>query len=229
MTPLRVFLETMLARSDVRFFLPIVLFLSVSCETSDICFDNPERFLETRDFPEYFLKIPYYGVNGRNGLDGFEQNSVVDIRGIYVKGKGISFLRIFSDSGLFYVLLEDDLPFDSETDLLNIRGIVLENNEPYIKAVEVKSGRDVGKIRETVEGAYPELVSRIKKQIHNPNSKLDLSNIKEWHLAAREDKILVFGRTYDLMYEFDIGILVEKQDNSCDLQKIYAREFFKGE
>ena len=63
----------------------------------------------------------------------------------------------------------------------------------------------------------------------HPKSKLDLGSIKEFHCTSSENSIIIFGRTYDLMYEFDIGVLVQMDCGSIVFKKIFAREYFKGE
>ncbi len=209
--------------------LPLFIFLFLSCEKSEEYFDNPLKFLETKIFPSYFLRIPYYGVNGRNLLEAASNGTMIDVKGVYVKGKNFSFLRVFNDSGLFYMPLEERLTYDSETSLLEVKGKVTSNGEPYLSLVEVVSSEDVGKIKDIVEREYPLFISKIEDNIRNPRSKLNLQNIKSWHLASSDNYILVYGRTYDLMYEFDIGVLLKKDGVTYSLEKIFAREFFKGE
>ncbi len=216
-------------RFYMKYFLIIVLFLSLSCEKNDSDFKNPLKFLEVEEFPLYFKKLPYHGVNGRNGLITFEEGAEVGITGIYVEGKSISFLRTFNDTGLFYIPLEKILHHESETSIIEIKGRVTSNNELYLSEVDVKSFEDIGKIKETVEHNYPLLVKKIKDKIHNPKSKLDLNTIKTWHCAYSDNVLFIYGRTYDLMYEFDIGIVVKMEGDFYRLKKIYAREFFKGE
>lgn len=216
-------------RFYMKYFLIIILFLSLFCEKPDEDLSNPLKYLETEDFPLYFQKLPYYGVNGRNGLETLKKDVLVDIKGIYVKGKFVSFLRTFNDSGLFYVPLKDSFSYNSETSLIVVRGTVASNGEPYLSEIEIKSFDDIGKIKDRVEENYPLLLNKIKDEIHNPKSKLRLEDIKTWHCAFSDSTLFVYGRTYDLMYEFDIGILLKKDGDTYSLMKIYAREFFKGE
>jgi|GEM_PF-4659384 len=239
MMSLPIFFQNMVWRSNLRFLLVFILFLPISCQKSNEFLNNPEKFLEIKDFPSYILKISYNGVNGSNLLQGLREDTLVDIKGIYVKGKGTSFLRTFDDSELLYVPLKGVPEFNSEASLVEIKGRVRSNGEAYLKGIEVKSLDDIEELRKAVEHEYPLLLEKIKGKVRNSKSnnrtKISTSashlslDIKDWHLAARRDEILVFGRTYDLMYEFDIGILVKKSGDTYSLEKIYAREFFKGE
>ena len=227
---MRTFLHTIYLRNCLIFsFFTTILLLTLSCEKKCGFFDNPKKFLETKSFPAYFQKIPYYGVNGRNGLSFFKPDTLIEIKGIYVKGKFFPFLRVFDDTGLYYIPLEDSLSFHSETSLLDAKGLVKKNREPCLVRIEVNSSTDVSKIKNMVEKEYPLFISKVADEIHNPSSKLDLSSVEDWHCACSGDALLVFGRIYDLMYEFDIGILLKKEGDSFTLKKIYAREFFKGE
>ncbi len=217
------------SKGNVRFFFTIAIFLFISCEKSSEYFNNPQRFLETEDFPPYFQKLPYFGVNGRNGLEALGKDMQVDIKGIYVKEKFISFLRTFDSSGLYYFLLEDSLPYISGTTVVGLSGRVGKNGETFLTEVDIISYESVEKIKDIVEKEYSLLIDKIKDDIHNQKSKLDLNHIETWNLACSDSTILIYGRTYDLMYEFNVGVLVEKSGDIYKLKKIYAREFFKGE
>ena len=213
----------------MRFFFPVVILLFIFCEKSSEYFENPQRFLETENFPPYFQKLPYYGVNGKDGLETLRKGMQVDIKGIYVKEKFISFLRTFDSSGLYYFLLEDSLPYISGTTVVVLRGRVGKNGETFLTEVDVISYEGVEKIKDIVEKGYPLLIDKIKDEIHAPKSKLDLKEIESWHIACSENNIFIYGRIYDLMYEFNVGVLVEKSGDTYSLRRIYAREFFKGE
>jgi hypothetical protein len=162
-------------------------------------------------------------------LETIKNGTVIDIKGVYVKGKAVSFLRIFNDSGLYFIPLEDSLNHSSETSVIELKGKVEKNGVSYLAVIEVKSYEGVEKIKDVIEREYPFLIDKIKDEIHTPKSKLDLKEIESWHIACSENNIFIYGRTYDLMYEFNVGVLVEKSGDTYSLRRIYAREFFKGE
>lgn len=206
----------------------ILIFLC--CGKKDNHLRNPEKFLETKNFPRYFLNIPSYGVNGKNGLVQFDEGEKITVAGIYVKGRSGSFLRTLSDETFIYYPLAETLAFQAENYMLEVRGTVTTNGEPVLSEVTVLEKENIEEIKNTVEdNIYPQLFDIIKEKVHNPKSKLDLNSIDKWHRAAYDNRYFIYGRIYDLMYEFDIGILLSRNNNVIEIEKIYAREFFKGE
>lgn len=207
----------------------VLFFLSASCEKNDIFTNHPERFLKTTELPSYFTMIPFYGENGKNWLVNSKVGKTVHLMGSYVKSKTSSYIRFFTNDGLYYVKLNDSLPYKSESTVVKLSGKIKIDNEPYLDDIQVESTIDLSKVINIVKAEYPDLIKKIWQRVHHPKSKLNPGTIKTWHLAVSGDTILVFSRTYDLMYEFDIGVLVKRQKNSFSLENIYAREFFKGE
>jgi hypothetical protein len=209
------------------FFTFILIFLC--CGKKESHLRSPERFLETKTFPQYFLNIPLYGVNGMNGLVRFEEGEKVSVTGIYVKGRTGSFLRTLKNDNLIYYPLVESLPFQSESNMLKVRGRVSTDKRPVLSEIIVEEKKNIEEIKSRIEEMYPRLLVCIEEKAHNPKSKLDLGSIDDWHCAGDSNKYFIYGRIYDLMYEFDIGILFSLDNDIIHLEKIYAREFFKGE
>jgi hypothetical protein len=219
--------------APIRFHVVTLLLISVllflNCKEKEDIFSDPLDFLETKEIPQYIQKLPYYGINGQNYLKDSDRGKTMEIGGVYGKGMSFSFIRIFNDTGLFYIPLDRELSCTQERSLIRIRGVVSKESEPFLSGIEVISVVDIGDLKDIVEKKYRSLVGKISDKVHRSESKLDLTSLEEFHCAASDSAILVFGRTYDLMYEFDIGVLIRMNCSSSDFKKIYAREFFKGE
>ncbi len=201
----------------------------MGCEEPEGWVEDPSEYLETTEFPGYFQRIPWFGVNGHNGLKPSEKGSHCSVYGVYVSSRSSYFVRTFSDSVIFHIPLKESLSYPSERTVVKISGKVVHNGEPSLSEVEIIATEEIGEIYRMVVAGYPMLIDKITAEIHHPKSRLDLKSIEIFHCAAAGNKLLIVGRTYDLMYEFDLGILVEKTGDSYKLSKIYAREFFKGE
>ncbi len=213
----------------IRFSVIFILLLALGCEESERWVEDPSEYLETTEFPGYFQRIPWFGVNGHNGLKPPEKGSHCSVYGVYVSSIGGCFVRTFSDSVIFHIPLKESLPYPSECTIVKISGKVVHNGEPSLSEVEIGATEEIGEVYRMVVEGYPKLIDKIAGKIHNPKSRLDLKSIEIFHCAVVGNKLLIMGRTYDLMYEFDLGFLFEKEDNSYKLKKIFTREFFKGE
>lgn len=205
------------------------IFIFLYCGRKDNHLRNPEEFLETKNFPQYFLNIPLYGINGKNGLVQFGEGEKISVKGIYIKGRNSPFLRTLSDENFIYYPLAETLAFQSENYMLEVKGTVKMNKGLFLSEATILEKENIQEIKDRVEDIYPQLLDIIKEKVHNPKSKLDLGSIDEWYCAGDSNEYFIYGRLYDLMYEFDIGILLSRDNNIVEVEKIYARELFKGE
>lgn len=211
-----------------KIFILVFLFMA-GCEDEEAWIQDPTPYLETEEFPGYFERIPLFGVNGHNGLKSSGKPVHCSAYGIYASSGPDGFLRAFNDSVIYSIPLERSLPFTPEKSVLQVEGKTALNGDPRLKDVNVLSAFEISYIYAKVIGGYPKIMDRIGERIGNPKSKLDLKSIETFHCAASDDRVLIFGRTYDLMYEFDLGFLFEKQGESFELKTIFARHLFKGE
>jgi hypothetical protein len=223
----------------IFFSVTLIILALMGCEEREQWLEDPSRYLETKEFPGYVQRIPFYGINGHSGLYQVEAESACSVSGIYVEGASGAFLRSFNDSILFHIPLKETLPYASELTLIEAKGKVVQDRTPFLSEMEILSTEEVGELHRRVVASYPGLMERIGSMVANPKSKLDLSSIETFHCAASGDRLLFFGRTYDLMYEFDLAFLFEKEHekeyssqkehNSFYLKHIYAYHLFKGE
>jgi hypothetical protein len=210
-------------------FFTIFLLFAFGCEEKEAWVEDPAPYLETAEFPGYFQRIPLFGENGHNGLKPVEKETHYSVYGIYVGGTHGAFVRTFNDSVLFHIPLKENLPYSSEVTVVQVNGEAVQDGGPLLSEVDVVFSLDFAEAYQKVTDGYPKLIDKIAGAVHEPKSKLDLKSIKTFHCAASEGKLLIFGRTYDLMYEFDLAFLFEKEDKSFQLKHIFARHFFKGE
>lgn len=218
-------------------FVFLVVLLGTGCEEQEEWVENPLRYLKTEGFPGYIQRIPFFGVNGHSGLKQMEPGSPCSVSGIYVERGSDAFIRTFNDSVLVHIPLKGHLPYSSEVILVEVEGTVAHKGESYLSDVQVLSAQEIEKLHQRVMVSYPELMEKIADAVEDPKSKLDLKTIETFHCAAREDELLIFGRTYDLMYEFDLALLFqrkhgkgeENKHNSFHIKHIYAHLLFKAE
>lgn len=199
------------------------------CEEEEVWMADPVRYLETTTFPGYIERIPYFGVNGHSGLKPSEKPVHCSAYGVYVRSGTGGFLRTFNDSVLFHVPLKESLPYPSEGTILQVNGKTAHHGRLSLSELEVISAVGCVAPCEGVIRGYPKLMEKIGASVAHQGSKLDLASIETFHCAASGDRLLIFGRTYDLMYEFDLAFLFQIEDNSFHLKHIYAHHFFKGE
>jgi hypothetical protein len=210
-------------------FLLLATILLLGCEEKEPWIEDPARYLETTSLPGYFQRISYFGANGHNGLKPPEKESHCSAYGVYATSRSRCFIRTFSDSVLFHIPLQESLPYASEVIGVQVSGTAVQNGEPLLSKVKVVFTVEFASLYEKVIKEYPKLMDKIAPAVHHPKSKLDLKSIETFHCAASGDKLLIFGRTYDLMYEFDLGFLFEKEGESFKIKRIFAHHFFKGE
>ena len=212
-----------------KLFIAIILLFAFGCEEEETWKEDPAPYLKTVEFPGYFERIPYFGVDGHNGLKSPEKGTHCSAYGVYVSSGSRCFLRTFSDSVLSHIPLEESLPYPSEVTVVQVNGRAIQEVNPVLSEIEVVFADDIEGIYRKVTDAYPKLIEKIAVTVHEPRSKLDLKSIKIFHCAAADGKLLIFGRTYDLMYEFDLAFLFKLDHELYKLKQIYARHFFKGE
>ncbi len=224
----------------------LLLFLfSMGCEEREPWIEQPFRYLKTEELPGYIQRIPLFGVNGHSGLGQIDAGTTCFHSGVYVGGKTGGFIRTFNDSVLFHIPFQEHLPCSSEVTLVAVEGTVVQKGEFSLSDVRMLSAEEIEMLYQRVVASYPLLMEYIADAVEDPKSKLDLNSIKQFHCAARGGELLIFGRTYDLMYEFDLAFLFcraqeheQEQEygqeqkngrNSFHLKHIYASHLFKGE
>lgn len=215
------------------------LLLIIGCEEEEAWIQDPTPYLETDEFPGCFARIPLFGVDGHNGLRSSEKPLHCSAYGVYVSSGPRRFLRSFNDSVLFHVPLDGVLPYTPEVTVVQVNGKAVLREEPLLTDFDVVSMAEASGIYVKVIDAYPKIVEKIAEKLNDPKSKLDFTSIETFHCAASDDQLLIFGRTYDLMYEFDLGFLFEKQGEKEHesgkghepyvIKRIFAHHFFKGE
>jgi hypothetical protein len=216
-------------RISLKLLYALLMFFLLGCEEEEAWLKDPTPYLETAAFPGYFRNIPLFGIDGHNGLKPPEKGTHCSAYGVYVCSGSRYFLRSLNDSVIFHVPLSRDLPYPSEKSAVQVEGEAMLSGFPLLGDVAVIAVVEYPDIYAKAMNAYPGIMEKIRERLDNPKSKLDLTSIETLHCAASGDRLLIYGRTYDLMYEFDLGFLFVNENGSFKLRRIFAHHFFKGE